>query len=52
MTDGGGIRGLSQLEIMRNIIHQLNWDNESDESAEGMLPCERFDLMGGSGTGG
>jgi patatin-like phospholipase/acyl hydrolase len=52
MTDGGGIRGLSQLEIMRNIMHQLNWDSGSDGSMKGILPCERFDLMGGSGTGG
>ena len=52
MTDGGGILGLSQLEIMKIIMHQLNWDSGSDESAEGMLPCERFDLLGGSGTGG
>jgi hypothetical protein len=45
---------MSQLEIMRNIIHRLNWENEreSDESNAGMLPCEHFDLMGGSDTGG
>jgi hypothetical protein len=43
---------MSQLEIMRNIMHRLNWENESDESNAEMLPCERFDLMGGSGTGG
>jgi patatin-like phospholipase/acyl hydrolase len=50
--DGGGVRGLSQLEIMRNIMHRLNWDRESDESNGGILPCEHFDMMGGSGTGG
>jgi hypothetical protein len=37
---------------MKNIMYMLNWDSKSDVSAEGMLPCERFDLMGGSGTGG
>jgi patatin-like phospholipase/acyl hydrolase len=52
LIDGGGVRGMSQLEIMRNIMHRLNWDSESDESNAGMLPCEHFDLMGGSGTGG
>jgi patatin-like phospholipase/acyl hydrolase len=51
-TDGGGVRGLSQLEVMRNVMHRLNWDNEAEVSAEGILPCSRFDLMGGSGTGG
>jgi patatin-like phospholipase/acyl hydrolase len=50
--DGGGVRGMSQLEIMRNIMHRLNWDSESNESNAGILPCEHFDLMGGSGTGG
>ena len=50
--DGGGVRGFSQLEIMRNIMHRLNWDNESEESNGGILPCQYFDLMGGSGTGG
>jgi hypothetical protein len=37
---------------MKGIMYRLNWDSESDVSAEGILPCERFDLMGGSGTGG
>lgn len=46
--DGGGIRSLSQLEIMRTIMHQLNWNKESGTK----LPYECFDLMGGSGTGG
>jgi patatin-like phospholipase/acyl hydrolase len=50
--DGGGVRGLSQVEIMKSIMYRLNWDSESDVSGEGILPCERFDLMGGSGTGG
>ncbi|KIM19523.1 hypothetical protein M408DRAFT_57975, partial [Serendipita vermifera MAFF 305830] len=46
--DGGGVRSLSQLEIMNNIVHQLNWN--PDEGVK--LPCELFDFMGGSGTGG
>lgn len=50
--DDGGIRGLSQLEIMSNIMHRLNWEHEIDESDEHKLPCEHFDLIGGSGTGG
>ncbi|KIM29254.1 hypothetical protein M408DRAFT_328927, partial [Serendipita vermifera MAFF 305830] len=47
--DGGGIRGFSQLEILRNIMHRLTWDTKSDTRT---LPCEHFDLIGGSGTGG
>ncbi|KIM29934.1 hypothetical protein M408DRAFT_99051 [Serendipita vermifera MAFF 305830] len=50
--DDGGIRGFSQLEIMNNIMHRLNWEHQSDESEEPGLPCEHFDLIGGSGTGG
>ncbi|KIM19657.1 hypothetical protein M408DRAFT_31032, partial [Serendipita vermifera MAFF 305830] len=65
--DGGGICGMSQLEILNHIMHQLNWDNKPDETDEGNetdetgetdgshrrgLPCEHFDLLGGSGTGG
>ncbi|KIM23090.1 hypothetical protein M408DRAFT_28203 [Serendipita vermifera MAFF 305830] len=50
--DGGGVRGFSQLEILRNIMHRLNWDMEIDGSDTRTLPCEHFDLIGGSGTGG
>ncbi|KIM20493.1 hypothetical protein M408DRAFT_135363 [Serendipita vermifera MAFF 305830] len=46
--DGGGVRSFSQLIIMRAIMHQLNYNtNEAPK-----LPWERFDFMGGSGTGG
>lgn len=48
-ADGGGVHSLSQLEIMRTIMHQLNWNKKSSKTK---LPCEQFDLMGGSGTGG
>ncbi|KIM21460.1 hypothetical protein M408DRAFT_56932, partial [Serendipita vermifera MAFF 305830] len=49
--DGGGARGLSQLEIMSNIVHRLNWGSDLNDS-EAMLPYQHFDLIGGSGTGG
>ena len=52
VIDGGGVRAFSQLEIMENIMHRLNWDEESNEPIEGKLPCDYFDLIGGSGTGG
>lgn len=48
-VDGGGVQGLSQLEIIGRIMRLLNWDKSSHEQ---ILPCEYFDLMGGSGTGG
>ncbi|KIM24801.1 hypothetical protein M408DRAFT_229318 [Serendipita vermifera MAFF 305830] len=50
--DGGDIRGLSQLEIMDAIMHRLTWDIESNGLNASDLPCDHFDLMGGSGTGG
>ncbi|KIM29184.1 hypothetical protein M408DRAFT_22993 [Serendipita vermifera MAFF 305830] len=50
--DGGGIRGFSQLEILRNIMHRLNWNIKSDGFDGLTLPCEHFNLIGGSGTGG
>jgi hypothetical protein len=33
-------------------MHQLSYDRFPMESDKIMLPCEHFDLMGGSGTGG
>ncbi|KIM21699.1 hypothetical protein M408DRAFT_80161, partial [Serendipita vermifera MAFF 305830] len=50
--DGGGVRGFSQLEIMKNIMHRLSWDENSNEFEANALPCQYFDLIGGSGTGG
>ncbi|KIM20036.1 hypothetical protein M408DRAFT_51455, partial [Serendipita vermifera MAFF 305830] len=50
--DAGGVRGLSQLEIMRTIMHRLGWDNNASGFEESARPCQHFDLIGGSGTGG
>ncbi|KIM23655.1 hypothetical protein M408DRAFT_252702 [Serendipita vermifera MAFF 305830] len=36
---------------MSNIMHRLNWKMHPNNS-EAILPCQHFDLMGGSGTGG
>lgn len=47
--DGGGVRGLSSLlilgEIMEDIAHKA-------ELAESPRPSEYFDLIGGTSTGG
>jgi hypothetical protein len=49
LSDGGGIRGLSELvilqEVMNRIQFQLNLANTP-------LPCDHFDMIGGTGTGG
>ncbi|KAG6825286.1 hypothetical protein H0H92_004161 [Tricholoma furcatifolium] len=47
--DGGGIRGLSSLLILDEIMQRI-------QKQEGLStipkPCEYFDLIGGTGTGG
>ncbi|KID84387.1 phospholipase [Metarhizium guizhouense ARSEF 977] len=43
--DGGGVRGLSSLMILRKLMEDINPDNPP-------RPCEYFDLIGGTSTGG
>ncbi|KAH8823070.1 acyl transferase/acyl hydrolase/lysophospholipase [Flagelloscypha sp. PMI_526] len=47
--DSGGIRGLSELDLLSDIMLRLQVKEGLTELAK---PCERFDLIGGSGTGG
>lgn len=47
--DGGGVRGLSTLYILRDVMHQLNAER-SDGTV--LKPCDVFDLIGGTSTGG
>ncbi|KIM32458.1 hypothetical protein M408DRAFT_62927, partial [Serendipita vermifera MAFF 305830] len=51
-VDGGGVRSFSQLEILRVIMHQIKWDKYPNDPDKVVLPCDYFDLMGGSDTGG
>jgi len=47
--DGGGIRGLSELIVLREIMQRI----QHDEGLETVpRPCEYFDLIGGTSTGG
>jgi patatin-like phospholipase/acyl hydrolase len=46
--DGGGIRGLSTLLILKNILDSVRRESKIDS----LLPCEYFDLIGGTSTGG
>lgn len=47
--DGGGVRGLSTLYILKDIMSQLS----SERHDENILkPCDIFDLIGGTSTGG
>lgn len=47
--DGGGVRGLSTLNILRSVMSQLNHEREGQEH---LKPCDVFDLIGGTSTGG
>ena len=48
--DGGGVRGLSSLLILRNIMEEIA-RRKGPGTAEAH-PYEYFDLIGGTGTGG
>jgi patatin-like phospholipase/acyl hydrolase len=43
--DGGGVRGLSALQILKELMEKIN-PNAPPE------PCEYFDMIGGTSTGG
>jgi len=47
--DGGGIRGLSSLIILDKIMDRIKHDESLSEDPR---PCDYFDLIGGTSTGG
>jgi patatin-like phospholipase/acyl hydrolase len=47
--DGGGVRGLSSLVILDEIMKEIK---RRDGLQEVPLPCKYFDLIGGTSTGG
>ena len=49
--DGGGVRGLSTLYILKNIMDRLNHERKT-VNLPPVKPCEVFDLIGGTSTGG
>jgi hypothetical protein len=49
LIDGGGIRGLSELLILHEIMKRVQYDSGLPELPR---PCEYFDLIGGTSTGG
>jgi patatin-like phospholipase/acyl hydrolase len=46
--DGGGVRGLSSLYILQRIMISIDPDNPDDPPK----PCDCFDIIGGTSTGG
>ena len=49
--DGGGVRGLSTLMILRALMNRINAER-SDRGQAAVKPCQLFDLIGGTSTGG
>lgn len=49
--DGGGVRGLSSLYILKGLMTRLN-DERKASGLPKVKPCEIFDLIGGTSTGG
>lgn len=45
--DGGGVRGLSTLHILKRVMDWINEDLEDN-----LKPCDVFDIIGGTSTGG
>jgi patatin-like phospholipase/acyl hydrolase len=43
--DGGGVRGLSTLMILEELMEKINPDSPPK-------PCDYFDMIGGTRTGG
>ncbi|KAJ5970810.1 FabD/lysophospholipase-like protein [Penicillium vulpinum] len=48
--DGGGVRGLSTLYVLKGLMDRLNQARPANSPAK--KPCEVFDLIGGTSTGG
>jgi len=44
-SDGGGICGLSELLILKEIMHRIGVQGGREEAP---LPCDYFDLIGSS----
>jgi patatin-like phospholipase/acyl hydrolase len=54
--DGGGVRGLSSLLIVRSLMHEVQRilvDNGQAKTGDKLpIPCQYFDLICGTSTGG
>lgn len=52
LPDSGGPRSYSQLKILKDFMHRVQWDKYPDEPDKVVLPSEYFHLIGGSDMGG
>lgn len=49
MIDGGGIRGICELRVLDEIMKRVQ---KAQNLASIPRPCDYFDLMAGTSTGG
>ncbi|KAJ5369811.1 uncharacterized protein N7496_005903 [Penicillium cataractarum] len=49
--DGGGVRGLSTLYVLQAMMKHINVER-NEGGLHAVKPCEIFDLIGGTSTGG
>lgn len=47
--DGGGVRGLSSLQILKQLMERIADERGLDSPPK---PCDFFDMIGGTSTGG
>jgi patatin-like phospholipase/acyl hydrolase len=53
--DGGGVKGLSSLYILKELMAQIRRNKKSggrSKPRSHFRPCDYFDLICGTGTGG
>jgi patatin-like phospholipase/acyl hydrolase len=53
--DGGGVRGISTLYILKELMRQIARDHDVENPQSptvSPLPCDYFDLICGTSTGG
>jgi patatin-like phospholipase/acyl hydrolase len=48
LIDGGGVRGVSSLRTLRKIMEEV----AQLEGKDVVKPCDYFDMMAGTSTGG
>ena len=49
--DGGGVRGLASLLILKRIMYNID-SKLGPEAERPLLPCNYFDMIAGTSTGG
>lgn len=49
VTDGGGVKGLTSLLVLKRIFESIQNQRKLPEVPK---PCEYFDMIGGTSTGG